>query len=120
MENLDTNIAKLSAIRKLGVEVAIDDFGTGYASLSYLAMLPVSALKIDRLFVEKLGQSEYSKTIVDMVISLAHTLNLKVIAEGVETEAQAKILRDHGCEQMQGYLFSKPLPPGGAYPVFCV
>jgi diguanylate cyclase (GGDEF)-like protein/PAS domain S-box-containing protein len=113
MENLDTNIAKLSAIRKLGVEVAIDDFGTGYASLSYLAMLPVSALKIDRLFVEKLGQSEYSQTIVDMVISLAHTLNLKVIAEGVETEAQAKILRDHGCEQMQGYLFSKPLPPEG-------
>jgi diguanylate cyclase (GGDEF)-like protein len=111
MENVVANIDKLSAIRKLGVEIAIDDFGTGYASLSYLARLPVSALKIDRSFIDKLGASAYSKTLVNMVISLAHALELKVIAEGVEKEAQAKILQDHGCEQMQGYLFSRPLPP---------
>jgi diguanylate cyclase (GGDEF)-like protein/PAS domain S-box-containing protein len=110
MEDMEGNIAKLRAIKDLGINIAIDDFGTGYSSLGYLAMLPVNALKIDRSFIVNMVSSADSMTIVSTIISLAHSLGLKVIAEGVETEEQSKILKLLKCDEGQGYLFSKPLP----------
>jgi EAL domain-containing protein (putative c-di-GMP-specific phosphodiesterase class I) len=88
----------------------VDDFGTGYSSLGYLAQLPVQALKIDRSFIIRMGEDPNAMTLVSTIISLAHALRLKVIAEGVETEDQAKFLRLLRCDEMQGYLFSKPVP----------
>ncbi|MBI2293432.1 MAG: EAL domain-containing protein, partial [Betaproteobacteria bacterium] len=110
MEDVDASIEKLRAVRALGVEIAIDDFGTGYSSLQYLARLPISALKIDRAFVRNMTTSANDLTLVATIISLAHNLDLKVIAEGVETETQASYLRLHKCDQVQGFLFSKPVP----------
>jgi EAL domain-containing protein (putative c-di-GMP-specific phosphodiesterase class I) len=103
------NIAKLTAIRDLGVSIAVDDFGTGYSSLSYLAKLPVAFLKIDRSFISTMLDDASAMTLVSTIISLAHSLNLGVVAEGVELEEQAKFLRLLRCDQMQGYLISKPL-----------
>lgn len=104
------NIAKLSRVRDLGVGIALDDFGTGYSSLAYLARLPVEAIKIDRSFVVAMLDDPGAMTLVSTLISLAHALRLKTIAEGVETEEQAKILRLLHCDQMQGYLISRPVP----------
>jgi EAL domain-containing protein (putative c-di-GMP-specific phosphodiesterase class I) len=110
MEDVQGSIEKLGAVRDMGVSIAIDDFGTGYSSLGYLAKLPVNALKIDRSFIITMAKNADSMTIVSTIISLAHALNLKVIAEGVETEDQRSLLKLLKCDQMQGYLFSKPLP----------
>src|SRR5262249_3933737 len=104
------NTARLREIRKLGVRVAIDDFGTGYSSLSQLAQLPADYLKIDRAFVVGLPDDQHAPTLVASVISLAHSLDLRVIAEGVENDAQAGVLRELGCDELQGYLYGKPLP----------
>jgi len=111
MENVEAIIPMLETIRGLGVEIAVDDFGTGYSSLAYIARLPIHDLKIDRSFIVGMTQSEDSFTIVKSVISLAHSLRLNVIAEGVETEEQAALLLQLDCDQMQGYLISKPAPP---------
>lgn len=111
MENLREMTKVLQVIRGLGVHIAMDDFGTGYSSLSYIAKLPINELKIDRSFVIEMAGSEYSRNIVTMVIQLAHTLHLEVVAEGVDAEEQVRILAELGCDQMQGYLISKPLPP---------
>jgi EAL domain-containing protein (putative c-di-GMP-specific phosphodiesterase class I) len=113
MEDIEENVRKLQAVRDMGVNVAVDDFGTGYSSLAYLAKLPVNALKIDRTFVDTMTRNPHSMTLVTTIISLAHALDLKVIAEGVETEEQAKLLRLLKCDELQGYLFSKPLAPDG-------
>jgi diguanylate cyclase (GGDEF)-like protein/PAS domain S-box-containing protein len=110
MEDVEANIEKLHALRRLGIKVAIDDFGTGYSSLGYLAKLPMQSLKIDRSFVAAMQQDTNAMTLVSTIISLAHSLKLSVVAEGVETEAQVQTLRRLGCDEMQGYLFSKPLP----------
>jgi diguanylate cyclase (GGDEF)-like protein len=110
MDDIKGNIDKLQAVRALGVNIAVDDFGTGYSSLGYLAQLPVQALKIDRSFIVRMGDDPNAMTLVSTIISLAHSLRLKVIAEGVETEDQAKFLRLLRCDEMQGYLFSKPVP----------
>ncbi len=110
MEDIHTNIEKLMLMRKLGVQVAIDDFGTGYSSLAYLARLPVETLKIDRSFVITMLEDPNTATLVQTMISLAHSFRLKVVAEGVDSEDQAKMLRLLRCDQMQGYLFSKPVP----------
>lgn len=111
MEGIEENVHKLQAVRDMGVNLAVDDFGTGYSSLGYLAKLPVNALKIDRTFVDTMTNNPHSMTLVSTIISLAHALDLKVIAEGVESVEQAKLLRLLKCDELQGYLFSKPLPP---------
>lgn len=109
MGDVGESIEKLAALREMGVRIAIDDFGTGYSSLAYLAKLPVGELKIDRSFVAAMLEDSSAMTLVSTIISLAHALKLEVVAEGVETEEQAKILRLLRCDQMQGYLISKPL-----------
>jgi EAL domain-containing protein (putative c-di-GMP-specific phosphodiesterase class I) len=109
MQDVADNIEKLTQVRELGVGIALDDFGTGYSSLAYLAKLPVEAIKIDRSFVVAMLDDPSAMTLVSTVISLAHTLRLKTVAEGVESEEQAKILRLLHCDQMQGYLVSQPL-----------
>jgi EAL domain-containing protein (putative c-di-GMP-specific phosphodiesterase class I) len=110
MQDVQANIEKLKEVRKLGIRIAIDDFGTGYSSLAYLARLPVETLKIDRGFINTMLDDPNSATLVQTMIALAHSLRLKVVAEGVETEEQARTLRLLGCDEMQGFLFSKPLP----------
>ncbi len=111
MEEVKNNIPKLEAVREMGFRIAIDDFGTGYSSLSYLSQLPVNALKIDRSFIVDMTERPNSLAIVTSIISLAHSLDLEVIAEGVELEEQAKLLRLLRCELIQGNLYSSPLPP---------
>jgi diguanylate cyclase (GGDEF)-like protein len=110
MEQVDRSIAALKQIRALGVTVAIDDFGTGYCSLSYVAKLPVNSLKIDRTFIVGMTESSDGLAIVSSMIALAHSLKLKVVAEGVETEEQEQQLRLLACDEAQGYLFGKPAP----------
>ena len=110
MENIGSNIRQLQAVRDLGVNIAIDDFGTGYSSLAYIARLPVNTLKIDRSFVLAMAHSAEDRNIVSTIISLAHSLGLKVVAEGVETAEQLDFLRALQCDQIQGYLISMPLP----------
>jgi diguanylate cyclase (GGDEF)-like protein len=110
MEDVKHSIASLQAIRAMGISIAIDDFGTGFSSLSYLAKLPVDTLKIDRSFVIAMTTDAQGLALVSTIISLAHALKLKVVAEGVETEEQARLLRLLSCDEMQGYLFSKPVP----------
>jgi diguanylate cyclase len=104
------NLAKLRAIGALGLKVSLDDFGTGFSSLSYLARLPVHQLKIDRSFVSTMLDDSGAMSLVSTIISLAHSLKLETVAEGVESEEQAKILRLLQCDQMQGYLICRPLP----------
>ena len=110
MQDVEANIQKLRAIREMGVEVAIDDFGTGYSSLSYIAKLPINALKIDRAFIINMTSNTDDLNIVSAIISMAHSLNLRVIAEGVETNEQAKLLRLLKCDEIQGFLFSPGVP----------
>lgn len=108
MDNTDKAIKKLEDFRRLGISVSLDDFGTGYSSLSYLKKLPVDRLKVDRSFIKDIPQDEDDKAISDAIIGLAKTLNLKVIAEGVETASQLAFLAGKDCD-FQGYYFSRPL-----------
>jgi diguanylate cyclase (GGDEF)-like protein len=110
MNNVEDVISKLHELKTMGVHVSIDDFGTGYSSLSYLKELPIDTLKIDQSFVRDLPDHQNNKSIVTAIISMAHSLNLHVIAEGVETEEQLIFLREKGCHEVQGYLFGKPVP----------
>ncbi len=109
MADVQLSIATLRAVRAMGVTIAIDDFGTGYSSLSYLAKLPVDAVKIDRSFVVAMTLSSQGQSLVATIINMAHSLKLSVVAEGVETEEQAQLLRLLGCDEMQGFLISKAL-----------
>jgi diguanylate cyclase (GGDEF)-like protein len=110
MKDVKIAIATLRAIRALGMKIAIDDFGTGFSSLSYLAKLPIDAIKIDRSFVTDMTKGPEGLALVSMIVNLARSLKLKVVAEGVETEDQANLLRLLNCDEAQGYLFCKPLP----------
>jgi diguanylate cyclase (GGDEF)-like protein len=110
MEDVKRSVATLQALRDMAVTTAIDDFGTGFSSLSYLAKLPVDTLKIDRSFVVDMAAGPQGVSLVSTIIALAHSLKLKVVAEGVETEEQSRLLRSLNCDEMQGYLFSKPIP----------
>lgn len=104
-------LARMATLRALGVSIVIDDFGTGYSSLQYLTRLPVDALKIDRAFISRLELGHSDARVVDAIISLAQSLNLGIVAEGIETEAQMHYLLSRDCAYAQGFLFSEPLPP---------
>jgi EAL domain-containing protein (putative c-di-GMP-specific phosphodiesterase class I) len=109
MKRASSSASILRRLREVGVQVSIDDFGTGYSSLSYLHQFPIDALKIDQGFVSQIGVHQGDSAIVTAVISLAHNLNLRVIAEGVETEEQLDFLRERQCDMAQGYYFSRPV-----------
>jgi diguanylate cyclase (GGDEF)-like protein/PAS domain S-box-containing protein len=110
MANVRAAVDTLRAIHDLGVEIALDDFGTGYSSLSYLFQLPISSMKIDRSFIDGMTTNEDKKTIVSTMVSLGRDLKLRVIAEGVETEEQARLLRSLQCDEIQGFLIGRPMP----------
>ncbi len=110
MKDVQESIRKLSILRDLGIQIAMDDFGTGYSSLSYIARLPINSVKIDRSFISGMAGSTQDLAIVTTIIALAHSLNLKVIAEGVETEEQANMIKLLKCDEAQGYLYSRPVP----------
>jgi EAL domain-containing protein (putative c-di-GMP-specific phosphodiesterase class I) len=111
MQNVETTVAVLEALRELGVAVSIDDFGTGYSSLHSLKRFPVSAVKIDPAFIQDVSASGEGGTIAGAMIDIARSLKIRVIAEGVETEAQYAFLRRRECDEAQGFYFSHPLPP---------
>ena len=110
MEDVKNSIASLRVIRDMGIQIAIDDFGTGFSSLNYLSRLPVDTLKIDRSFVIEMTASPQGLSLVSTIINLSHSLKLNVVAEGVETEEQARLLRLLSCDEMQGYLVGRPVP----------
>ncbi|MEA5622322.1 EAL domain-containing response regulator [Nostoc sp. UHCC 0251] len=110
MQDVNSAIATMSKLQSLGVKIAIDDFGTGYSSLIYLKNLPINTLKIDRYFIHNVANDLQKSAITKALIQMAHNLNLDVVAEGVETEAELGFLRQHNCNSMQGFLFSRPLP----------
>jgi EAL domain-containing protein (putative c-di-GMP-specific phosphodiesterase class I) len=112
LENIDTTVATMNALKQIGVHFALDDFGTGFSSLQYLKRLPLNQLKIDQSFVRDLVSDNNDQVIVRTIITMAQSMNLQVIAEGVETEEQLHILKLSGCNHFQGYLFSKPVPIG--------
>ena len=109
-ENTGTNVQKLQRLREVGVQIFMDDFGTGYSGLSQIAQLPLDALKIDRAFVVGMTMSAEHMAIVSTIINLARALRINVVAEGVETEEQAARLLELGCDEAQGFLFSRPVP----------
>jgi diguanylate cyclase (GGDEF)-like protein len=110
MERVDEVVASLNELRALGVRCSIDDFGTGYSALTYLAEMPIDAIKIDRSFIQRIDGEASGNSIVGAVIALAHSLDLIVVAEGVETDEQLQFLDSHGCDQVQGFRFSPPVP----------
>ena len=111
LDRAEDSIRTLSEIRRLGVSVSMDDFGTGYSSLSYLKKLPIQTIKIDRSFIDGLPGDDNDRAIVNAIVALGQTLNLRVLAEGVETDAQAGFLGTHGCVDVQGYLYGRPGAP---------
>ncbi|KQM50590.1 diguanylate cyclase [Pseudomonas sp. Leaf15] len=110
MENTQHTIASLQRLRAMGVKISIDDFGTGYSSLAYLRRFPIDTLKIDIAFIREVTSNPQDAAITRTIIELAHSLELRVVAEGVESQAQLAFLKAAGCDQIQGYLFSRPLP----------
>jgi diguanylate cyclase (GGDEF)-like protein len=110
MQDVGTTITILQQLRQLGIEISIDDFGTGYSSLNYLNQLPISSLKIDRTFVNQIHRDQAAVVISTAIIDLAKSLNLHIVAEGIETQNQLIFFRDRGCHAMQGFLYSPPVP----------
>jgi EAL domain-containing protein (putative c-di-GMP-specific phosphodiesterase class I) len=111
MRNVSRAIKVLDAIQNRGIRLAIDDFGTGYSSMSLMKQFPIDTIKIDRSFVRDLPKDSEDQAIAQAIISMGKALGMTVIAEGVETAEQQAFLRNHACDEMQGFLFSKPVPP---------
>jgi PAS domain S-box-containing protein len=118
MDDLNSPLEKLSALKAVGVLLAMDDFGTGYSSLSCLSRFPIDILKVDRSFVQNINRKRHGSAVIAAVINLAHNMGMKVVAEGVETPEQIALLQSLGCDSAQGYLFSKPLTPDAAERLF--
>jgi EAL domain-containing protein (putative c-di-GMP-specific phosphodiesterase class I) len=114
IESLEQSVEKMQQLHDFGVALALDDFGTGYSSLTYLKSLPVDILKIDKSFIDKNCTDHDQRQLVASMIELGHALNLTIVAEGVETEPQLELLQQYGCDCIQGYIFSKPLPEPAA------
>ena len=112
IQNADRAGRVLAELKKMGVRLAIDDFGVGYSSLTHLKRFPIDTLKVDRSFIRDLPQDLEDKAITEAIIAMGKSLNLTVVAEGVETAEQQTFLHDHACDEMQGYFFSKPIPSG--------
>jgi EAL domain-containing protein (putative c-di-GMP-specific phosphodiesterase class I) len=113
MKNEEETIKTLYALKDLGLKLSIDDFGTGYSSLSYLKRFPIDSLKIDRSFIRDITTNPDDAAITRAIIAMAHSLKLRVVAEGVEEEKQIEFLRQEGCDEMQGFFFSPPVPAEG-------
>jgi diguanylate cyclase (GGDEF)-like protein/PAS domain S-box-containing protein len=111
IDSLEDSTKKLGQLKEMGVRLALDDFGTGFSSLTYLRNLPVETLKIDKAFIDKILEDRMQKDFVRSIIDMAHTIGLQVTAEGVESEVQLEALAQFGCDSVQGYIFSKPVPP---------
>jgi EAL domain-containing protein (putative c-di-GMP-specific phosphodiesterase class I) len=111
MHNPTRLIAVLNNIKKMGVRIAIDDFGTAYSSLAQIKNFPIDTLKVDRSFIRNLPQDSENQAITEAIITMGKNLNITVVAEGVETQEQKNFLRDHICDEMQGFFFSKPIAP---------
>ena len=109
MRDIDRSVPNLNGLHELGIDLSIDDFGTGYSSLNYLKRFPVHKLKIDKSFIHGLSEDRNDQAIVRAVIAMGHNLGLTVIAEGVETKEQFDFLKDFGCDEVQGFLFSEPV-----------
>ena len=110
LENISETIATMNELKAIGIQFSLDDFGTGYSSLQYLKRLSLDQIKIDQSFVHDIATDPSDKAIVRTIIAMAHSLDIAVIAEGVETEEQRQLLLDNGCSNYQGYLFGTPLP----------
>jgi EAL domain-containing protein (putative c-di-GMP-specific phosphodiesterase class I) len=119
-QNTALNVQKLLELRAAGIQVFMDDFGTGYSGLSQIVHLPLDALKIDRAFITDMERSVEHRAIVSAIVNLAKALDIFVVAEGVETEEQAQRLEALGCDEAQGYLFSRPLPADQAAQLLAV
>jgi EAL domain-containing protein (putative c-di-GMP-specific phosphodiesterase class I) len=117
MKDTEATQRELALLKQIGLRISIDDFGTGYSCLSYLRRFPIDVLKIDRSFVHEIGVSRDGESIIDAIISLAKSLRLDTVAEGVETQDQMNFLLDRGCHVAQGYLFGKPMEPGRIEPL---
>lgn len=115
MKNADTTVSMMNELKNMGVRLSMDDFGTGYSSFSYLKRFPLDNIKVDRSFINDITEKNEDKAIVRAIIAMAHNLQLTVIAEGVETGQQLALLKEMGCDEMQGYLFSRPLTSDGIY-----
>ncbi len=109
LQDMENTIPRLQALRNMGIRIAMDDFGTGYSSMSYLNLLPLDTLKIDRAFVQKIGSTEDADAIVKTMVNLGKMLGLKVTSEGIETNEQSDYVSSLGCDNGQGYLFARPL-----------
>jgi EAL domain-containing protein (putative c-di-GMP-specific phosphodiesterase class I) len=114
MHNPGRAVALLNELKEMGIRLAIDDFGTGYSSLAYLKRFPIDCLKIDRSFVSDIPRDAGNTAITQAIVAMAHSLGLKVIAEGVETHEQLAFLREHGCDEVQGFYFSTAVPESEA------
>ena len=110
MQNAEATLATLEALKEMGVSLAVDDFGTGYSSLLYLTRFPIDTVKIDRQFVGSVTKDPGAAAVVGAVVALAHSLQLKTVAEGVETDEQRDFLLSHRCAEVQGFLFERPVP----------
>jgi polar amino acid transport system substrate-binding protein len=114
MRDPDGALRVLGMLKEMGVHISMDDFGTGYSSLNYLRMIPLDYLKIDRSFVMNIGRAARNEAIIKAIIGIAHSLDLRVVAEGVASEEQLTFLRECGCDEIQGYIVSRPVPSSEA------